>query len=31
VPDDFKGKFQVRVDIDLGPFEARHDQSWYSL
>jgi len=31
VPEGFKGKFQVRVDIDLGPFEVEHDRSWYSI
>jgi hypothetical protein len=31
VPDDFQGKFQVQVDIDLGPFEVKHEQPWLSL
>jgi hypothetical protein len=31
VPEDFKGKFQVQVDIDLGPFEAKQDETWHVI
>jgi hypothetical protein len=29
VPKAFKGKFLVDVHIDLGPFDAKKEQSWY--
>ena len=28
---DFKGKYQVLVDIDLGPFEAIQDKTWHLI
>jgi hypothetical protein len=31
VPDGFKGKYQVKVDIDLGPFEKKLEDTWYSI
>jgi hypothetical protein len=31
VPEDFKGKFQVQVDIDLGPFQVEHERPWHSI
>jgi hypothetical protein len=31
VPEGFKGKFQVLVDIDLGPFEAKQDETWHVI
>jgi hypothetical protein len=31
VPEGFKGKFQVLVDIDLGPFEAKQDKTWHVI
>ena len=29
VPRRFRGKFQVKVAINLGPFEARHEEIWH--
>jgi hypothetical protein len=26
-----KGKYQVKVDLDLGPFEYEHDEMWHSI
>jgi len=31
VPEGFKGKFQVQIEIDLGPFEVRHERLWHSI
>jgi hypothetical protein len=31
VPRDFKGKYQVQVDIDLGPFETIQDETWHLI
>jgi len=31
VPEGFQGKFQVQFEIDLGPFEVKHDRFWHSL
>jgi len=31
VPKDFKGKYQVKVDIDLGPFEAKQEETWHLI
>jgi hypothetical protein len=31
VPSDFKGKYQVQIDVDLGPFEKKLDDEWYSI
>lgn len=31
VPADFKGKFQVQVDVDLGPFEVTHERPWHTI
>jgi hypothetical protein len=28
VPGNFKGKYQVKVEIDLGPFEATQQETW---
>jgi len=28
---DFKGKYRVQVNIDLGPFEAKHPEIWHSM
>jgi hypothetical protein len=29
VPEDFKGKYQVQLDIDLGPFERKVEDAWF--
>jgi len=31
VPDDFHGKYQVQIDIDLGPFAVKHEQPWHLI
>jgi hypothetical protein len=31
VPTDFKGKYQVKVDMDLGPFEANMQETWHLI
>jgi len=31
VPEGFKGKFQVQIDIDLGPFEVHQERSWHFI
>jgi hypothetical protein len=31
VPKDFKGKYQVLVDIDLGPFETKQEETWHLI
>jgi len=31
VPETFKGRYQVLVDIDLGPFEKKLEDTWYSI
>jgi hypothetical protein len=31
VPEDFKGEYQVQVEIDLGPFERKLDDTWYTI
>lgn len=31
VPKDFKGKYQVLIDIDLGPFQAKQNENWRSI
>jgi len=31
VPKDFKGGYQVKVDIDLGPFEKKTEETWFSI
>jgi hypothetical protein len=31
VPKDFKGKYQVQMDIDLGPFETIQDETWHLI
>jgi hypothetical protein len=31
VPQNFKGKFKVLVDIDLGPFEKKMEDKWHSI
>jgi len=31
VPKDFKGKFQVQIDVDLGPFEVKQEETWYLI
>ena len=31
VPRGFSGKFQVKVAINLGPFEAEHEEIWHSI
>ncbi|MHC4204286.1 MAG: hypothetical protein ACYSTT_06520 [Planctomycetota bacterium] len=30
VPIGFEGKFQVKVAINLGPFEAKQEEIWHS-
>jgi hypothetical protein len=29
VPKEFKGKYQVQVDVDLGPFEKKTEEIWF--
>jgi len=29
VPEDFKGKYQVQLDIDLGLFEKKIEEIWF--
>jgi len=31
VPSGFKGKYRVQIDLDVGPCEARHDQTWHVI
>ena len=31
VPTDFKGKYQVQIEADLGPFEVTHDREWFVI
>jgi hypothetical protein len=31
VPEGFKGKVQVRVDLDLRPLEVRQDETWHPI
>jgi len=31
VPKSFQGQYQVKIDLDLGPFECEHDETWYSI
>jgi hypothetical protein len=31
VPEGFKGKFQVQIEMDLGPFEVTQERSWHSI
>jgi hypothetical protein len=31
VPKDFKGKYQVKIDVDLGPFEVKHEEAWHLI
>jgi len=31
VPENFKGRFQVQFEIDVGPFEVEQDQAWYII
>jgi hypothetical protein len=31
VPEGFKGKVQVKIDLDLGPLEVRQDETWHSI
>jgi hypothetical protein len=31
VPEDFKGKYQVQIDIDLGPFETKQEETWHLI
>jgi len=31
VPKTFRGKYKVLVDIDLGPFEKKLEETWYSI
>jgi len=28
VPEAFKGKYQIQLDIDLGPFEKKIEEIW---
>jgi len=30
VPENFKGKYQVQLDIALGPFEKKTEETWFS-
>jgi hypothetical protein len=31
VPSYFKGKYQVQINVDLGPFEVTHDRKWRAI
>jgi hypothetical protein len=31
VPEGFKGKYQVLVDVNLGPFETIQDKTWHLI
>jgi hypothetical protein len=31
VPENFKGKYKVMVEADLGPFETKQEDIWYSI
>jgi hypothetical protein len=31
VPENFKGKYQVKVDINLGPFESKYEEAWHLI
>jgi len=31
VPDDFRGRFRIRIDMDAGPFEINQEDKWYSM
>jgi hypothetical protein len=31
VSDSFKGKYQIRVEMESGPFEIKQDETWYEI
>jgi hypothetical protein len=31
VPDDFRGRFRVQIDMETGPFEIKQEDKWYSV
>jgi hypothetical protein len=31
VPRDFKGRYQVLVDVDLGPLEIEQEKTWHFI
>jgi hypothetical protein len=31
VPDGFRGKVQVKVTLDLGPYEWKQEEAWTSI
>jgi hypothetical protein len=31
VPEDFRGRFRIRIDLDSGPFEITQEDKWYSV
>jgi len=31
VPDGFKGKYQVKIEVDLGPFEVKQEETWHLI
>jgi len=31
VPPDFKGRYRVKIDMDLGPFAKEYDETWHSI
>jgi len=31
VPEDFKGKYLVKVNMDLGPFEIEQEETWHMI
>jgi hypothetical protein len=31
VPDGFKGKVQVKIDANLGPFEVKQEEVWHLI
>jgi len=31
VPENFRGKYQVQIELDLGPIETELDKTWYVI
>jgi len=31
VPNDFNGKYQIKIDLDIGPFEKNVKEAWFTI
>jgi hypothetical protein len=31
VPEDFKGKYQIKVNMNLGPIEINQEETWHFI